>query len=84
MPKYYFNTTRTHREIDHDGVDLANDASARQYGIAFAGDVMSDEPDLLRDERDFRIEVTDRHHRLLYTIVMQAIDAQPLLPPAAR
>jgi hypothetical protein len=43
--------------------------------IRFAGAVMHDEPDVLWDGRDYRVEVTNEADDLLFTIVMLSIDA---------
>lgn len=75
MPRYFFHTADDGHDIDREGFDLANDADARVEGIRFAGAMMKDQPDLLWDGRDFRVAVTDENRRLLFTIIMLAVDA---------
>ncbi len=72
---FYFHTADGGRERDREGVDLADPASARREAIKYAGAVMADQPDVLWDGRDFRVEVTDEKDLLLYTIIMLAVDA---------
>jgi hypothetical protein len=75
MPHYFFNTANGARERDDQGIDLPNDATARVEAIRFAGSVLSDEPDLLWDGQEFRVEVADAEGTLLFTIKMAAVDA---------
>lgn len=78
MPRYFFHTADGGRCRDRSGTPLPDDAAARAAAIRFAGDVLSDEPDLLRDGKDFRVEVTDEQGVLLFTIVTQTVDAPRL------
>lgn len=78
MPHYYFHTADGGRDIDRDGLELADDPAARSEAIRYAGAVMRDDPDLLWDGGDFRVEVTNEDKRLLFTIIMLAVDAPRL------
>lgn len=75
MPRYFFHTVEGGRDSDQEGTELPNDAAARKAAIRFAGAVMHDEPDVLWDGRDYRVEVTNETGALLFTIVMLSIDA---------
>ncbi|WP_374942335.1 hypothetical protein [Sphingomonas sp.] len=75
MPHYFFHTANGERHRDRSGVDLPDDAAARVEAIRFTGAVMTDEPDVLWDGRDFRVEVTDAEQRPLFTIITLAVDA---------
>ncbi|WP_037492168.1 DUF6894 family protein [Sphingobium indicum] len=75
MPRYFFHTVDGGRDVDQEGTELPNDAAARKAAIRFAGAVMHDEPDVLWDGRDYRVEVTNETGALLFTIVMLSIDA---------
>jgi hypothetical protein len=77
MPLYHFNTVDGGRHRDIEGVELSDDDAARKEGIRFAGSVLAHEPDALWDGRDFRVEVTDHQHTLLFTIITLAVDAPP-------
>lgn len=75
MPHYFFHTADGERHRDPSGVDLPDDAAARVEAIRFTGAIMADEPDVLWDGRDFRMEVVDAAQRLLFTIITLAVDA---------
>lgn len=75
MPKFYFHTADGHRDIDHEGVELADAGAARVEAIRYAGAILADDPDVLWDGREFRVSVTDDRKRLRVTIVMLAVDA---------
>ena len=75
MPSYFFHTADGERVLDREGVDLADNATARKEAIKFAGAIMHDQPDVLWDGRDYRVEVTNQADDLLFTIVMLSIDA---------
>ncbi len=75
MPRYYFHTADGTRDWDPDGVELADQGAARKEAIRFAGAVMTDEPDVLWDGRDFRVEVTNEQRHLLFTIITLAVDS---------
>lgn len=75
MPRYFFHTADGGKHRDREGIDCPNRAAARREAIRYAGSVLHDEPDLFRDGRDFRVEVTDESQRPLFTVIMLAIDA---------
>lgn len=75
MPHYFFHTADGTHDIDREGVELADDTAARAEAIRFAGAVMRDDPQELWDGMDFRVEVTGEDKRLLFTIIMLAVDA---------
>jgi hypothetical protein len=74
VAKYYFNTADGTRELDRIGTELADRNAARYQAIRFIGDVMSDEPELLADGADFRVEVMDGDQRVLFTVIACTID----------
>ncbi len=74
MAKYFFNTIDGGWVGDDEGLDLPNVAVARTEAIRFAGMLLNDNPDLLWDGRDFRVEVTDESQRVLVTVIMLAVD----------
>ena len=75
MPSYFFHTADGTRDLDREGTQLPDNAAARKEAIKFAGALMHDQPDILWDGRDYRVEVTNRAGDLLFTIVMLSIDA---------
>lgn len=78
MPHYYFHTADGTRDVDRTGVELVDDAAARREAIRFGGAVMNEQPDVLWDGKDFRVEVTNEAGDLLFTIIMLAVDAPNL------
>jgi hypothetical protein len=75
MPRYFFNTADGTRDRDAVGVQLRDDAAARKQAIKYAGEVMHDEPDVLWDGREFRVEVVNEKDDLLFTVITLAVDA---------
>ena len=75
MPHFYFHTADGGRDLDRQGMDLADQGAARKEAIRFAGAVINHEPDVLWDGRDFRVEVTDEAGNLLFTVITLAVDA---------
>lgn len=63
------------RERDEEGTELPDHNAARREAIKFAGAVLNDQPDVLWDSRDFRVEVTDEAGLMLFTIITLAVDA---------
>jgi hypothetical protein len=75
MPRYFFSTGGGEREVDEEGLDLRDHAAARVAAIKHAGTIMENEPDVLWDGRDFRVEVADDRGLLLFTIIALAVNA---------
>jgi hypothetical protein len=68
MPRYYFNVAHGEREQDTQGLILTDSNAARVAAIRFAGDVMSDEPDILKPGNQFSVEVVDEAGVVLLVI----------------
>lgn len=75
MPRFFFHTADGSRDRDTTGTELPDATAARVAAIRYAGDLLSDQPDVLWDGRDFRVEVTDEKSDLLFTIITLAVDA---------
>lgn len=75
MARYYFHTTDGTTERDTEGMECADLTEVRQRAIRYARDIMSDEPEVLWDGRDFRVEATNEAGDLLFTIVTLAVNA---------
>ena len=74
MPRFFFNTVDGGRDRDLEGTEYADAAAARIAAIRYAGDVLSDTPDIIWDGKGFRVEVTDEREQLLFTIITFAVD----------
>jgi hypothetical protein len=75
MPRYFFATADGERHQDTEGTELPGLSAARVAAIKYAGAIMEDEPSVLWDGRDFRVEVTDERGLLLFTIITLAVNA---------
>lgn len=76
MPRYFFHIAADgRRDLDQDGTVLPDSAAARKEAVRFAGATMHDQPNMLLDNRECRVEVADEADALLCTIVMSSIDA---------
>ena len=75
MARYFFHTADGTRDWDAEGMELPDGGAARKAAIRYAGAVMNDEPDVLWDGRDFRVEVTDAERHLLFTVITLAVDS---------
>jgi len=75
MPRYHFHCADGSREPDVDGIELANDEAAQQEAVALAGQILKDDPKLIWNKGQWRVEVTDDSNMLLFTVVTLAMDA---------
>lgn len=76
MPRYFFSASDS-AQADDMGLDLSDPQAARRYAIQYAGDLISDQPELL-DSGELSISVTDERQQLLFTVKASG------LPPAIR
>ncbi|HEX8420593.1 MAG TPA: hypothetical protein VF638_11345 [Sphingomonas sp.] len=83
MPRYFFHSADHQRDRDTTGVELADHAAARIEAVRFAGCVLTDEPRVLEEGDQFRIEVTDEAQHLLFTVVTLTINAPVVGAPVA-
>jgi hypothetical protein len=74
MPRYYFHSADGERDCDQDGTELPDDEAARQAAVAYAGEVLRYGGLSLWEHGQWRVEVTDQEHRLLFTIITVAVD----------
>ena len=72
MPLYFFNLYDHVRDIDNDGIDLAGPDSARIQGVIFAGDYLSDHPELVWDGKPMVVEVRDDAGQILINVTVRA------------
>lgn len=75
MARYFFHTVDGGRDRDPEGIELPGLEAARNAAIRYAGDVLSDSPDVIWDGKGFRVEVTDEREQLLLTVITFAVDA---------
>ena len=70
MPRYFFNIYDHVRECDEDGVELDGPAEARTEAVTFAGDFLSEHPELLDDNHKLKIEVRDEAGKVVVAVVI--------------
>lgn len=75
MPRYFFATADGTREPDDVGTELPNLATARVEAIKYAGEVLSDHPEIIWDGEDFRVEVSDEDGLMLFTVITMAMSS---------
>ena len=75
MPRYFFHTADGSRARDTTGTELAGHSEARREAITYLAACMRENPNLLANGRDFRVEVTNAGDLLLFTVIALAIDA---------
>ena len=75
MKIYHFNCVDGARIPDTEGISLPDDQTAQVEAVRFAGEVLQSEPHMLWEKGQWRVEVTDAHGLLLFTVIMIAVDA---------
>jgi hypothetical protein len=73
--RYYFNIAGAVVEPDKTGVEFATMSDARIAAVKSAAEYLRDRPELVWLGEEFRVEVTDEDHRLLFTFVAVGVDA---------
>ena len=74
MPRFFFHTVDGGEHQDDEGTDLPGIAEARAAAVRYGGALLADDPGMLWDGREMRVEVADEDGRLVATIVVLAID----------
>jgi hypothetical protein len=72
--KYHFNMIDATVDHDETGQEFATGGDARNEAIRFAGEVIRDRPDIVRTDKDFRVEVINEEGFPLFTIIIVAVD----------
>jgi len=76
--RYFFHTADGSRDRDETGTELPDYDAARKQAVMFAGEYMADNPGVVADRKDFRVEVTDDRNLLLFTVIAVAVPARRL------
>ena len=75
MARYHFNTLKGEVREDTVGVELPGLREARIEAVRFAAEVLKDNPMIVWDGEDFRIEVTDEQGLAQFTVIIVGVDA---------
>lgn len=75
MARYYFNQINGVFKPDDEGLEFATLHDARVEAVRYAGEELRDNPNLVWDGQDFRVEVTDKDKLVLFTVIVTGVDA---------
>jgi len=59
MPRFFFTTNGAEHLVDKEGCELHDPDQARLLAVKLAGAILNDQPFLLSDARELRVEVRD-------------------------
>lgn len=68
MPRFHFNVYDGYTARDAEGTELTDHEAARTMAIRMAGELMVDEGRRTKLGNEWRLEVTDDTHLVLYRI----------------
>lgn len=69
MNRYFFNTENGSAHRDEVGLELESMGAARVAAIRYTGQIMANEPDVLRDGKEFHVQVTDDRGLNLFEVI---------------
>ena len=75
MPKYFFNLVDGRPSLDREGSQIESLEQARLEAVVYAASMLRDRPEEVWAGGNWRVEVSDHHKRLLFTIVVMALEA---------
>jgi hypothetical protein len=76
--RYFFNLAGAVEGLDDEGHELPSLSHARIYAAKFAGEYLSDRPEVVWLGDEFRVEVTNSQGLLLFTFIAVGVDAPVL------
>ena len=75
MPKYFFNLVDGRTSLDREGSQIESLEQARLEAVVYAASMLRDRPEEVWAGGNWRVEVSDDQKRLLFTIVVMALEA---------
>lgn len=78
MARYFFKLVGDPHRFDTEGMELQDEAEAKQHGMSFFSQLMRDEPHALVDGQGLTLEVSDE-----YSAVLLRINASAAAGPKA-
>ena len=78
MPRYHFNLHDGKDLPDLEGVELANLLAARRSAVRISGDCLRDHAEEFWTGDEWKMDVTDEHGLILFTLTFIASDAPSL------
>jgi hypothetical protein len=70
MPRYFFHRTNGKFERDREGIVLPDFHSVRKKAILYAGQTLEHHPEVVENDTDMRIEVTDESGTMLFMVTV--------------
>ena len=77
--RYFFNIVDDRYDRDEEGQELPDHDTARSVAVQYAGQLMRDRPEIVWKGQELRVEVTDKHGLLLFTLLILGVDAPAAL-----
>lgn len=68
--RYFFNTQNGSYHADTDGMECADVAAARGAATRYVGDILKENPDILWDDNELSVTVTNEAGLILYTVTV--------------
>lgn len=78
--RYFFNLAGAVYDPDVEGIELPDIATARLEAVKYSAGELLDRPEVVWKGEEFRVEVTDDHQIVLFTVLTLGVDAS-LEPP---
>lgn len=71
----FYNLAGAAYDADVEGTEMATLGDARIEAARYIGEVIRDRPNLVWAGEEVRVEVTDEHQLVLFTIIVVGVDA---------
>ena len=75
MPRYFFDLHDRETDPDSEGIVLPDEDAARARAIVFAGDLLSNEPGLIRGSEQLCVAVSDESGKTLFRIAIAILES---------
>lgn len=73
--RFFFNLAGAVHDPDDEGFELATMSDARMMAATEIALTLRDRPDLVWRGEEVRLEVTDEHRTLLFTVIVVGVDS---------
>lgn len=73
--RYFFHVTGAAEEVDDTGTEIGSLSETRIHAVRYASDYLNERPELVWLGEEFRVEVTDKNKRCLFTFIAVGVDA---------
>ena len=78
VSRYFFHLNKPSRLNDEEGLELADAVTARREAVAFAGAMLRDDPEMVWDGQELRVQVERDDGRHICTVVILAVNGPVL------